>query len=325
MADAWVEQTLLGALGLRTGESVVLMADERLEAAGRALEAGARAAGADSVSLHLLPHPARRLTVVPTPLVREVARADVVLSLLSQFDLAREMPVLQAAMAAFRQAGRGRWGYGAAVDVPLLEQAMAGDCREVARAATSLAASLKGVKRVRITTALGTDLTLELGDRPVHVETSLLRGPGSLCNLPGGEAYAAPLESSAEGRLVVDLSLGDLPLDQPVAMEFRGGRAVALKGGKAARALRERLGSDRWAWTVGEFGLGANPFVPVRGRATTDEKVLGTAHVALGGNLQFGGANPAVTHYDCVICEPRITLHKERGEASQLIFGLEKE
>jgi len=41
-----------------------------------------------------------------------------------------------------------------------------------------------------------------------------------------------------------------------------------------------------------------------------DEKVLGTAHIALGGNRSYGGANPAGTHYDCVIKEPQLRFVK---------------
>ncbi|MGE5674277.1 MAG: hypothetical protein ACM3XM_10370, partial [Mycobacterium leprae] len=127
-----------------------------------------------------------------------------------------------------------------------------------------------------------------------------------------GEVYAAPLEVSAEGRLVVDLAMGDLPLPQPVALTFRQGRVVeatTLAGDSAPMApLRERLGTDPWAWTVGELGIGANPFVRTRGATAVVEKALGTVHIALGANRSFGGVNAAATHCDCVIGSPSVTL-----------------
>ncbi|MDF2630016.1 MAG: aminopeptidase, partial [Symbiobacteriaceae bacterium] len=53
---------------------------------------------------------------------------------------------------------------------------------------------------------------------------------------------------------------------------------------------------------------GTNPGARLRGRAPLDEKILGTAHIALGSNTHFGGANAAETHYDCVINRPTIYL-----------------
>jgi leucyl aminopeptidase (aminopeptidase T) len=86
---------------------------------------------------------------------------------------------------------------------------------------------------------------------------------------------------------------------------------VAVAGGAAARELERRLGhpeANLGAWTLGEFGLGTNAGLCLRGRAPLDEKAAGTAHIALGGNAHFGGANPADTHYDCVINRPAVYL-----------------
>jgi len=313
MADQWAAQVLQSVLGLLPGETVAIAVDRPLERAGRSLAAAARELGAGAVEAHWLPSPGGRLAVVSSRLVQAIAGADVVVTLLSRFDLGAEMPVMRAAMAAFRKQGRGRWALGAGVDEPLLAEALAGDVRLVAEAARLLYEKLQGSVGVRITTEAGTDLTLSWRDRPFHVETGLLREPGSLGNLPGGEVYVAPLEESAEGRLVVDVSLGDIPLDHPVVLTFRRGRVVHMEGSEAGRILLDRLGSGPWAWTVGEFGIGVNPFVPLRGVASVDEKALGTVHVALGSNWRFGGVNRAASHYDCVISGPRLWLQREDG------------
>jgi leucyl aminopeptidase (aminopeptidase T) len=169
---------------------------------------------------------------------------------------------------------------------------------------------MRSATGVHLKSGLGTDLRLSYAGRPVQVEDGRIRERGAMGNLPAGEVFVAPHEAQADGRLVVDLALGDLWLDAPVALTFERGRVVNVAGGRAAAELRSRLGKDDWAWTIGEFGLGANPHLKPCGKVALDEKVLGTAHTALGGNRSYGGANPAATHYDCVIKEPKVRFIK---------------
>lgn len=304
----WVQNILSASLGLQPGERVVVMSDQPLQAAGEALVASARRMGAAEALSFLLPETGVMFALVSSSFVQAVSQADVLVSLRSDLDLLEEDPHIRAAMSAFRQAGQGRWASLAQIDEAVLIRELSADFGEILREAERLAAELSRGTAVRITSEAGTDLTLAYPGRPLHVETGQIRTPGSFGNLPAGEVFVAPLEESAQGRLVVDLCLGDLWLDQPVALTVERGRVVRAEGGWAADELRSRLGDDPWAWTVGEFGLGANPHIVRRGRVAQDEKALGTAHIALGGNLSFGGENPAVTHYDCVIAAPRVEV-----------------
>jgi leucyl aminopeptidase (aminopeptidase T) len=295
-------------MGLRTGETVLALVDEPLRRAGEALCAAALDLGAAQAHQRVLPIMVPALAVVPDTFLRQVQEADVIISLLSDLDLQRERPLVRAGLAAFRSAMRGRWASGVCIDHDVLEHELAADYAEVAARTEAMAARLARAERVRIVTPAGTDLRLELGGRPIHQDTGLLMAPGAFGNLPAGEAYVAPPEHSAEGTVVVDVSLGDIPLDRPVTLTFRNGRAVSAEGGEAAQALERRLGSDSRAWTLGELGLGTNPAVSIRGRAPIDEKAAGTVHIALGGNAHFGGTNPVATHYDCVISRPEVYL-----------------
>ncbi|HWI65143.1 MAG TPA: aminopeptidase [Symbiobacteriaceae bacterium] len=303
MNPTWAVNLLQHYMGLKPGERVLVLVDEPLRFAGEALCA---VAGAET-TLRVVPPP-RALAVVPDSFLRQVEGADVILSLFSGLDLVQESPLLRAGLATFRAARRGRWGTGACIDESVLAEELSADCRPMVENTAATAAQLARVESVRIVCQDGSDLRFLLGGRPVHQDNGQLHAPGAFGNLPAGEAYVAPLEHSAEGRLVVDLSLGDILLDEPVVLTFREGRVVSAEGGEAARILKQRLGADADAWTLGEFGLGTNPGARIRHRAPLDEKVLGTAHIALGGNLRFGGANPAESHYDCVIGKPKIYL-----------------
>ena len=90
---------------------------------------------------------------------------------------------------------------------------------------------------------------------------------------------------------------------------------VEIKGGREADMLRESL---EWAertakhdWGIRrlcELGIGLNPAARISGSMIIDEKVLKTAHVALGSNNWFGGTVYAAIHLDQVFKKPRITV-----------------
>jgi leucyl aminopeptidase (aminopeptidase T) len=54
---------------------------------------------------------------------------------------------------------------------------------------------------------------------------------------------------------------------------------------------------------IAEVGIGVNPSARLTGNSILDEKSLGTAHVAFGGNTGFGGANAASVHIDGIMRE----------------------
>jgi leucyl aminopeptidase (aminopeptidase T) len=288
-------------------ETVFVLVDEPLREAGEALCASARDLGAGAARCWPLTLPDPPLALVPESLLTHVRNADVIVSLFGRLDPWAGSAPLRASIAAFRAARRGRWAFGAHIDGEALERELTADCARVARTVQRIAHEIGGADEVHIATEAGTDLQFRLGGRPVHRETSFLTEQGAFGNLPGGEVYAAPLEWSAEGKLVVDLSLGGIALTGPLTLHFREGRVVEMSGAAAAE-LQRRLGDDPWARTVGEFGIGGNPFVRTRGIAALDEKALGTVHLALGANRGFGGENTAATHCDCVIGAPRIVL-----------------
>jgi leucyl aminopeptidase (aminopeptidase T) len=107
-------------------------------------------------------------------------------------------------------------------------------------------------------------------------------------------------------------------VDEPVRVTFRAGRVVDVQGGRHADAFRELIrqpGAD----VIAELGIGANERARMQGNVMTDEKVLGSAHVAVGYNLgAYGGTNDAPVHCDCCFDGASIEadgmLVIERGE-----------
>ncbi len=198
----------------------------------------------------------------------------------------------------------------------MLEHELSADYTKVAALSSALVQRLQGTSSIHITTPLGTNLRLSVTDRRWHSDTGLFREPG-WGNIPAGEVFVAPVEESAEGILVIDKSLPGLALSEPVRIVFEHGRAVSIEGGPGAAYLEQAFTSidgqanSAWARVIGEFGIGTNPKARLLGNIMTDEKVLGTIHIALGRNDMWGGNNVAPIHLDGVVSQPTVRIDDE--------------
>ncbi len=168
---------------------------------------------------------------------------------------------------------------------------------------------------LRITSPKGTDITLSyqgrclLQDTGKTTDESYLVGD-PLINLPAGEVFLAPLEDSASGTAVFDDVWISGRQVRDLALKFDRGKVVefsAREGEKHFRDYYENLTLP--GRIIAEFGIGLNPFIKkVIGHLATDEKVIGTIHLAIGNNSHFGGRNSAENHDDYVIQNPTVSV-----------------
>jgi leucyl aminopeptidase (aminopeptidase T) len=163
-------------------------------------------------------------------------------------------------------------------------------------------------KFIHITTAAGTDLKMDTSGRQ-GFGGILLREKGDFHNLPCGEASLSPNEGTTNGVLVVDASFLE-KVDEPIRLVIKDGYAIEIKGGEVASKLKKELDSvnDKDAYAVAELGIGTNDKAKVIGKILEDEKVLGTAHVALGNNLSYHGKLSVPIHLDGVFYKPTIIV-----------------
>ena len=188
--------------------------------------------------------------------------------------------------------------------------AMLADYTEVARLSDLLTHRLSQASVVRI----------EKGDSQLNIPVQGRAGvsssgrfllPGTGGNLPTGEAYIAPLEGQADGEAVIDGSIAGIGLvTAPLHVVIRNGKAAEFRGPDAAK-MREILGNNPDAYTLGELGIGTNPRARLIGNILEDEKVYGTAHIAFGSNATFGGTVQAGVHIDGVILSPKVYLDNQ--------------
>jgi aminopeptidase len=126
-------------------------------------------------------------------------------------------------------------------------------------------------------------------------------------NMPSGEVFTGPHESSAEG--VIRFAIPTAPrgvVVEDVTLEFREGRVVNARAERGDAYLQATLDTDEGARLVGELGIGTNFGIdrPI-GAILFDEKIGGTVHLALGRSYpETGGTNESVVHWD-LICDLR--------------------
>lgn len=195
------------------------------------------------------------------------------------------------------------------VTVELFERLLVVDYADLRRAGDALAAQLTSARTCRVTSAAGTDVTLQLGDRAAVCDSGNLQTAGAFGNLPAGEAYIAPIETSGDGSIVFDGSLAGYGLlAAPLTVTLRAGRAVAATG-DAGRWLLDTLDAGgSTGRQIAELGIGTNRNARVSGQIIEDEKALGTAHLAFGASASFGGVNVADVHIDGLLRQPTIEL-----------------
>jgi leucyl aminopeptidase (aminopeptidase T) len=164
----------------------------------------------------------------------------------------------------------------------------------------------------RLTTPAGTDLRGSVEGRPGRVLHGLAREEGDYMAPPDIEAGTAPVETSSEGIVVVDadlLFMGHGPLPSPVALRFGAGELNGVEGEESGR-LHEMLGrcADERMANLAEVSMAFNPSGRVCGVAMETESSRGTAHIALGNSIAYGGTVDAVAHLDCVMRDATLEL-----------------
>jgi leucyl aminopeptidase (aminopeptidase T) len=167
-----------------------------------------------------------------------------------------------------------------------------------------------GHRVARVTTKLGTDITMSIEGRTCHEDTGIVTSRGTYTNLPAGEGYLAPVEGTAEGKMVIDGSCAGVGVvSEPIVIEVADGFATTMTGGRAADELLglvSKFGKD--ARNIAELGIGTNDQARLSGIILEDEKVMGTVHIALGDNISMGGKVSVPSHLDLIIKEPTLLI-----------------
>jgi leucyl aminopeptidase (aminopeptidase T) len=170
-------------------------------------------------------------------------------------------------------------------------------------------------KEIRVTSPAGTDLTFQVGKRPIILDTGECVTPGRDCYL-GGQISWAAVESTIEGSLVVDGTVWPpdplAPLREPISIELARGRVDSIGGGESAKILRDWIEHfrDRKMYNVAHFCFGFNPGAGITGKILEDERAFGVFVTGFGSQMASfkGGFTLAKSHIDGVTVRPSVSF-----------------
>ena len=298
---------VVDCVGLRSGETCLVLTDPARDHIGRALWEVARDLAREAL-LVVMTERSRDGEEPPAAVAELMAQMDVVLAATNH-----SLTHTKARRAACAAGAR------VATLPGILESTMVrclnADYQAIAARTERVAARLTEANEIRVRTAAGTDLRFRVDGIAALASTGLIREPGAFGNLPSGEAYLRPREGTANGRVVVDgsmASIGDLTGTPPIVLTVAEGMVTRIEGGQTACALDDTLRAlGAAAYTLAEFGVGTNDAARIVGNILEDEKVLGTIHIALGNNVSMGGSVTVPIHLDGVVLAPTVELDGE--------------
>lgn len=154
---------------------------------------------------------------------------------------------------------------------------------------------MRGADRIRIE-GPDTDLVLSVKGR------TFINSDGKR-NMPSGEIFTGPVETSAEGTIRFDFPVCVHGREVAgVRLVFKKGKVVEATAEKNEAFLLAMLDSDPGARRLGELGIGTHPKIDrfIR-NILFDEKIGGTIHLALGESYpETGGRNRSSLHWDLI-------------------------
>ena len=167
---------------------------------------------------------------------------------------------------------------------------------------------VEGKQKVHITTKRGTNLTFEITKRR-WVGLREKRG-GFVANLPNGEVFCAPIENSANGKIVMDYWMDEINPKSNATLEIKNGKIVKWSRGAKPFINEHKVKNG---FIIAEFGIGTNrSHKKPLGNILYDEKIFKSVHIAFGNNVSFGGKNKSSVHSDMILMKPLVEVNGKK-------------
>ena len=155
---------------------------------------------------------------------------------------------------------------------------------------------------MRVTSPHGTDITFEVGSRPIFVNDGIVTEQEArsktfftrLATLPGGSLTFAPIETSANGKVVVPKDRCRLEPLKDISFELKNGRLQNFRAAQGSQCFEETMAAYTGSKdTIGSIRIGLNPEWKVieDDGDFRPEDALGMVTIGLGFNELLGGAN----------------------------------
>ncbi len=204
-------------------------------------------------------------------------------------------------------------------DEQMLMGPMSVNWRSMQERTETIASTINKHENIKIKTPNGTSITFSKKGRDAMLDTGIITGPGQFSNLPAGEVYLAPLEGTANGRLVLEWG-PTRKLKSPVILHIKKGVVAETEGEEEyVNFLNKKLSERTENRNIAELGIGTNNMASRPDNILESEKISGTIHIALGDNSSFGGKVRTSFHQDFVFFHPTVVLTSREGNKKILL------
>jgi len=188
--------------------------------------------------------------------------------------------------------------------------ASASDYNLISERTEHLAQMLTEANTAKVTTPLGTNITMSLHGREGLALHPMGRVIGVLPDQ--AEAPISPVEGTTEGTIVVNLSIlgWDYLLREPLRYTVKSGRVTDISGdAKEVDRIQKIYATDENANNIAELGIGTSHIIPGEVHGTRrDAARSGTVHIGIGRNNDIGGKLWSAIHLDSLMDQVTIEL-----------------
>ena len=168
-------------------------------------------------------------------------------------------------------------------------------------------------KNCHITSSIGTDVSFNLQERPIHIGDGAAKEPGEVQFFPGVQVLVAPIEETINGKIVVDgvIVPGGL-VSSPVTIKIERGVIVNIEGKADANSWKSWLNSlnDPTIYYLSHFNVGLNPKAKMNNNETESERAIGAVTFGFGHQPEFlkGNITTGKYHTEVVLASPTIYI-----------------
>ena len=290
------KKAIKNSLKLKRGEKLLLVTDRQKMKIAEALAHWAKKSNAE-VTTYLMTETLRPIHAATSLFEAMIKKANATIYML-------DARIEEKPFRGFMVGNGGKYGricMMPGITTDMMERLVNIDFKKMDSLTKKVIRIIKNCPDVRVTNALGTDLTFSVKGRKWENDNGDISKKGGHGNLPAGECYTCPVERTFSGRIVFSL------IDDKIGrgeMLFEKGKLVDAKG-KGIQEILKGMGKDPTGRIIGEFGIGTNRGARLCKNMLEAEKAFGTNHFAIGDSYGLG-KNKSQFHFDALV--EKVTL-----------------
>lgn len=180
---------------------------------------------------------------------------------------------------------------------------------------------VQNARQIKITSPAGTDITFSpAAGREIYLDDGIITEERAkaktfaarIASLPAGNVFFAPLETSANGKVVVPRMLCRYAPMNNVSFEFKNGMLQNFKAASNAECYQEAMkpytGPKERFGTVW-FGINSSLRINEQGTANfRPYNAAGMVYIGVGENRVYGGSNNATSGFNFPIVNATVTI-----------------